>query len=91
MVGWLYQVRIKNFLTGLSGGKNQVETILGLTHIACKLLFWKYIPIFLFIVWPICGLFALFGPAMLSFGVKIKFKNFLGIYSYRLSTLVLEV
>ena len=54
MVGWLDQVRIKQtlFLNWSNWGKDQVERFVGPTHIACKLLFWKYIPSFLFIIWP---------------------------------------
>ena len=63
----------------------------GPTNTACQLLFWKYSPIFSFLIRPQLVFLVLLGPDLLFLGAGIKFQNFIEIYSYRLSNLVLEV
>jgi len=41
-----------------------------------QLWFWKYSPIFLFLIGKICGLFFTFGPFGAIFWVWVRFKNF---------------
>ena len=61
------------------------------TYVDNQLWFWKYYPVFSFLIWPYLGLFAFFRPFRAIFGAGFRFKNFFGAYLYRQSTLVLEV
>ena len=63
MVGWLDQVRMKQtwFLGWSNWGKDRVENFFGPTHITYKLSFWKYIPIFVYILAPFWASYNIFG------------------------------
>ena len=63
MVGWLDQVRMKQtlFLKWSNWGKDGVENFFGPTYMTCKLLFWKYIPIFVYNLAPFVAFFSFLG------------------------------
>ena len=65
--------------------------MLGPTNTACQLLFWKYSPIFSFLIRSQLVFLVLLRPDLLFLGAGIKFQNFIEIYSFGLSNLVLEV
>ena len=68
------------------------KTFLEPTYVENQLWFWKYSPIFLFIIWPNLGpFFTFFGPFEAIFGVGVKFKKNFETYLHRLTTFILEV
>ena len=62
------------FLRSRSGSKTFLEP----TIIDYKFLFWKYNPIFLFLMRPNFGPFCTLGAFGAIFGVEVRFKSFLG-------------
>ena len=82
-----------NFLGSRSGSKTFLEP----TNVDYQFLFWKYRPIFLFLIRPTFGPFCTFWALRFFwsvgaiFGVKVRFKNIFGTYMCIQSTLVLEV
>ena len=92
---WIFFCPMGLFLGSRSGSK----TVLEPTNVDYQFLFWKYSPIFLFLIrpnfGPFCTFWALRGYFFWSygaiFGVQVRFKNVFGTYWCRLSIFVLEV